>query len=241
MDVPQNFRSALNGFRREDVVRYLEYLNARHTAEVNQLSKEADSLRQELAELKEKLEAQESSSHLEKDLEEANARIAQLSEEKDRLSQKLEADPAENSQADSQELSRLKEENTSLKSELDRLKESSSQEKNSLEERCAELKAALEDQKAVEEKNLASQELEAYRRAERAERIAAEKADLIYHRANTILSEATGKMDGTSADLTELADRINGQLQQMQYTINSGKIALKSAVESIQALRTEEK
>ena len=38
MDAPQNFRTAINGFRREDVVRYLEYLNAKHMTEVNQLS-----------------------------------------------------------------------------------------------------------------------------------------------------------------------------------------------------------
>ena len=45
MPAPQNFRSAFNGFNREDVVRYLEYINAKHTAEVNQLTSEADYLR----------------------------------------------------------------------------------------------------------------------------------------------------------------------------------------------------
>ena len=41
----QTFRSALNGFNREDVVRYIEYLNSVHTAEVNQLNSELDFLR----------------------------------------------------------------------------------------------------------------------------------------------------------------------------------------------------
>ena len=41
----QTFRSALNGFNREDVVRYIEYLNSVHTAEINQLNSELDFLR----------------------------------------------------------------------------------------------------------------------------------------------------------------------------------------------------
>lgn len=37
MSVTQRFRSALNGFNREDVVNYIEYINNRHTTEVEQL------------------------------------------------------------------------------------------------------------------------------------------------------------------------------------------------------------
>ena len=43
--VQQTFRSALNGFNREDVVNYIEYLNSVHTAEINQLHSELDFLR----------------------------------------------------------------------------------------------------------------------------------------------------------------------------------------------------
>ena len=42
------FRSALNGFNREDVVRYIESLNAKHTALVNQLTSEKQSLADDL-------------------------------------------------------------------------------------------------------------------------------------------------------------------------------------------------
>jgi FKBP-type peptidyl-prolyl cis-trans isomerase (trigger factor) len=44
----QNFRSAFNGFNREDVVHYLEYLNSKHNNLVNQLSEEAENLRQKV-------------------------------------------------------------------------------------------------------------------------------------------------------------------------------------------------
>lgn len=48
MSAPQNFRTSFNGFNREDVVHYLEYLNSKHHAQVNQLSGEADYLRRQL-------------------------------------------------------------------------------------------------------------------------------------------------------------------------------------------------
>ena len=40
----QNFRSAFNGFNREDVVRYLEMINNKHNAQVNQLNTEIQTL-----------------------------------------------------------------------------------------------------------------------------------------------------------------------------------------------------
>ena len=48
MSAPQNFRSAFNGFHREDVVRYLEYINNKHLAQVNQLTSELEGLRGKL-------------------------------------------------------------------------------------------------------------------------------------------------------------------------------------------------
>ena len=48
MSVPQNFRSAFNGFNREDVVKYIEYINAKHTAQVNQLTSETEFLQSKL-------------------------------------------------------------------------------------------------------------------------------------------------------------------------------------------------
>ena len=45
----QNFRSAFNGFNREDVVHYLEYINTKHTNQVNALTTEVEELRARLA------------------------------------------------------------------------------------------------------------------------------------------------------------------------------------------------
>ena len=49
MAVTHNFRGAFNGFNREDVVHYIEYLNTKHTAQINQLRSEMDELRKAAA------------------------------------------------------------------------------------------------------------------------------------------------------------------------------------------------
>ena len=41
----QTFRTALNGFNRDDVVHYIEFLNAQHSAEVARLQSELEFLR----------------------------------------------------------------------------------------------------------------------------------------------------------------------------------------------------
>ena len=46
----QNFRTAFNGFHREDVVRYIEELNTKHKAEVNRLKSDLKYLQEKLDE-----------------------------------------------------------------------------------------------------------------------------------------------------------------------------------------------
>lgn len=52
MTEPQTFRSAFNGFHREDVVNHIAFMTNKHEIQVNQLRAEADSLRTELEELR---------------------------------------------------------------------------------------------------------------------------------------------------------------------------------------------
>ena len=44
----QNFRITFNGFNRDDVVKYIEQLNARHNAEVNRLKSDLHYLQEKL-------------------------------------------------------------------------------------------------------------------------------------------------------------------------------------------------
>ena len=184
MPAPQNFRSAFNGFNREDVVHYLEYLNSKHTAQVNQLTSEADFLRT-------KLESRE-------DTPEQAETIAALTEERDALLAQVEQ----------------------------------------LTQRCAALETQLAAQPETPAYS-AADELEAYRRAERTERQARERAELVYHQINGILADATSKVDGVAAEVGGMADQVMAQLNQLQIAIGTSKQALKDAAATMYAIRPD--
>ena len=179
----QTFRSALGGFNREDVVRYLEYINAQHTAELNQLRSEIEFLRSK--------EAQTPSP----------------------------AEVSDQSELVQQQASRIRE-------LFDLCKQQ--------EEKIAELTSRLE---AAPTASSAEAELEAYRRAERAERVAQERADQILQQVNSALADATVKVDEASALLGSMADQLSGQLDRFRSAVNGSKQALQDAAATMYAIR----
>ena len=186
MPAPQNFRSAFNGFNREDVVRYLEYLNSKHTAEINQLNSDVDYLRA-------RLETAEPQTEV----------ITALEAERDELRAKLEA----------------------------------------LTARVAELESAPEAAPAapvVAPAATANAELEAYRRAERAERVARERAELVYHQVNGVLAEASLKVESVASEIGGMADSVMSQLTQLQVAVANSKKALNEAASTMYAIRPNE-
>ena len=190
MAASQNFRSAFNGFNREDVVHYLEYLNAKHTNQINQLTAENDALRAQVDTLPE--------------LESQQLLVASLEEKCAELTRLLEA-----AQARCEEL----------------------------EQAAARARAEAAPTQEPTLSPIASDELEAYRRAERIEREAKERAELVYFQANSVLTEATAKVDGISSDITEMADQVMTQLTQLQVAISSSKQALQDASSIMGTLR----
>ena len=191
MAAPQNFRTAFNGFHKEDVVQYLEYINSKHNNQVNQLMAEAAELRELLA---------KNSGPDEEQL----ALIEQLRQERDTLAAQLEVVDARNAE---------------LEDQLEKLQQA----------------AAEVDPEPVN--TLASDELEAYRRAERTEREAKERAELVYFQANSVLSEATGRVDTISGEITEMADHVMSQLTQLQMLVSSSKQALQDASSLLNTIR----
>lgn len=197
MAAPQNFRSALNGFNREDVVHYLEYINTKHQNQVNQLTAEAEELRTQL-------EAAQSRLAWNPGLEE---KLAAMTRERDELRDQLEA----------------------------------------LQQRCNGLEEETKDEPEVVEQQqesvmyTAADELEAYRRAERTERMARERAELVYHQTNGVLSEATAKVDCVADEITGMADQVMAQLTQLQVAVSNSKQALQDAASIMNAIRPNNK
>ena len=218
MSALQSFRSAFNGFNREDVVHYLEYLNAKHANQINQLTAENEALRQQAASLPE--------------LEGQQLLAAELEEKCTELNRLLEA-----AQSRAGETERQLEAAQSHISELERQLEAA-------QSHAAELERAARKEQPVEApvqepalSSMAVDELEAYRRAERIEREARERAELVYFQANSVLTEAGAKVDGISADITEMADKVMTQLTQLQVAVSSSKQALQDASSIMNAIR----
>lgn len=165
MAVTQPFRSALNGFNREDVVNYIEYLNNRHNAQLAQLN-------------------------------------TQLQEVKSAISEDFVME---------------------LQAKLD-----------AALARCAE----LEEKLSIKEDS-AAKELEAYRRAEKAERVANERAQEIYTQAQTALSGATTMAEAAAEEFNQVAERTAQQLKEYQNSIAATVSGFKSAVASLNAVKPE--
>lgn len=157
----QNFRTALAGFNREDVVRYIEYMNNQHNSQIQQLNTQLQT-------------AQEA-------LEKATA--------------------VPQGEAD-------------LRAELE-----------AALARCSALEAQLEQS--------GNSELETYRRAEKAERLARERAAQIYTQANAVLADATVKAESAADGMRAVMEQAASQLEQ-------SKQDLQDAVAAMYAIRPEE-
>jgi len=82
-------------------------------------------------------------------------------------------------------------------------------------------------------------ELEIYRRAERTERMARERADLIYRQANGILTEASVRVNDMASQVVPAADQILAQLAQLQDTVATSKQSLQEAAVLLTTLRSD--
>lgn len=165
----QNFRSALNGFNREDVVHYIEYINNVHASQVNQLKTEIQTLQAELNELRG-------------------------------------AEPAPDLSAE-------------------------------LAEAVARAEALEQELQAAQNRPKTDGELEAYRRAERAERVANERVTQMYQQANGVLADATARSDEAAAKIAAMADTLAAQLTELQAALAAGRNTMKDAAAAMYAIR----
>ena len=111
------------------------------------------------------------------------------------------------------------------------------------EAKIAELEETLAQQDRAVLSDGAScteQELEAYRRAERVERVAKERAEQIYAQANGVLAEATLKAESASAHIGAIADQVSNQLKEYQDSVLETKATFQEAVATLYAIKPQE-
>ena len=210
MNEPQTFRSAFNGFHREDVVNHIAFMSNKHETQVNQLRSEAEALRTELAQLREQLDVdtdrQDRLAELEQTLTDRDAELAAVREELDAANQLL------NEQA---------EQLAALREELEEARE-------------AAAKAPIEKSASHWD------ELRAYRRAETVERQARDRVNELYTSANTALRSTGATLADTNAAFDALAEKFRADLVELMTTIDNGKSALCAAADTLDSLRPED-
>ena len=166
MTAPQRFRSAFNGFNKEDVVNYIEYLNNRYTAQLDQLKN-------------------------------------QLQETQGSVSADVVA---------------------GLQAQLD-----------AALLRCAE----LEEKISATQDATISRELEAYRRAEEAERKAHERAQEIYAHAQSTMDDVSVMAEAAVDEFNQVAERTTQQLKEYQDSILTTVNNFKAAVSTLSTIKPE--
>ena len=200
MAASYNFRTGFNGFNREDVVHYIEFINTKHTTQINQLKTDLAAAQQENAALRAK-----------------PAQDPQVLEQLEALNDKC-----------AQKELRIE--------ELRKALEEATAQRDAAQQELAAAKAQLANQPQYRNND----ELEAYRRAERVERQAKERSDAIYQRANSVLADATAKVDDTASQVAVIADQVTAQLQALQSAVSGSKAALKDAATTLYAIRPED-
>lgn len=211
MNEPQTFRSAFNGFNREDVVNHIAYMTTKHETLVGQLRAENDSLRTELEDLRARQEEGDSERSRVAELEQAVAdrdtELAELHAELDTANQLL------NEQAEQMA---------------------------ALREQLEEAREAAAKAPRLEKSANHWDELRAYRRAETAERQARERVNDLYGCANSALRGAGATLGDTNAAFETLAEKFRADLVALMEAIDTGKNALTDAADTLDSLRPEE-
>ena len=86
----------------------------------------------------------------------------------------------------------------------------------------------------------ADQELEAYRRAERTERMARERAEQVYRQTNGVLADATAKVDEAAEQVSAISDHVMSQLDLLREAVSCSKQALSDAAAGLYSLKPRE-
>ena len=199
----QTFRSALNGFNREDVVNYIEYLNSVHTAEINQLHSELDFLRnrEPVVEMTPVVD-EEAVAQQNEVIQQQASRIRELFDYCKELEEKLAA--AEEAKVHAEE----------------------------------KLQAVVTQQNSFQVR--ANEELETYRRAERIERQAKERAEQLYQQSNGALAEASIRVEEAASQISQLSDMVMAQIAQLQNAVCGTKQAMKEASQILYTIHPQE-
>lgn len=216
MTAPQNFRSAFNGFHREDVVNYIAYMTNKHETQVNQLNTEVAQLQQERDGLQEQ---QTQLKQQDEQLREQVKNQEQMTSELEQLRQQIE---------------QMKEQLSERDIQIELLEEELQQEK--AKEKVVAAPAPVQPKNDMVRM---AEELNAYRRAESVERRAREQVNQMFDKACGTLADTSVSLENATGKICELEEMIIQNLVALQETITESKTELANSAVTIASIRPE--
>ncbi len=211
----QDFRPAFNGFNREDVVNYIAQTTNQNDTIVSRLKEQLERVKQERDALQ-----------VERDV---------LRAERDELRGRSDTTAAAQAECKlwQEKFQAMQQENESLQQLLEEQEHSLSQLRQRLETITPE--QVLNEDRAARRK----EELEAYRRAENAERRALSRVNLMYDRASGVLSDVDTLMNENARRIGDLAKQLGEDLAQLQAAISDSENTMATASNMIREVRPE--
>ena len=103
-----------------------------------------------------------------------------------------------------------------------------------LQQEIEQLKQQLEQ---AQKQPKVGSELEAYRRAERAERTANDRVRQLYAQANGALADATARTDEAACTIGQMTDNVCAQLAQLQAALNDGANTIRDTAAAMYAIK----
>lgn len=213
----KNFRTALHGFNREDVVEYIEGLTLEQEKERRSLQDANLRLVSQLDEANAALEEAKSNPAAQEELEAVKAELFQVKEE-------LEAVKADNNTLNAR--------NRALEAELTQLREhTASQPLSAPIPPVADVMPTQREQKDYSELELA-----AYRRAEVTERLARERSAEVYRQVRAVFSNASARIETGKSDLDQLTRTLQLDVNQLLQLLSTIRSSYAEAEQSFQAV-----
>ncbi len=197
-DQPTQFRIALHGYNREDVVAFIDRMSREHGEIVRRLEERNERLRAELAQTKEALAAAGENPETEKALADTQALAADLRAQNSELEAKVRSLEAALEEAGTHE------EDAPIPMTVTQ----------DLSEPIPPIAEVLPVNVAPS-KDYTELELAAYRRAELAERLARERSQDIYRQVQSVFAQANQRLDTGRADLENLSRTLTADVNEM--------------------------
>ena len=216
----ENFRSALNGFHRTDVVQFIQRQSVEHEKAMRLLREENARLKQSASNSADKEQLQAELANMQKKLAECEAQLAMAKEQNLALTNQNQT---------------LIQEKESLQAELAEKEAAPVQPQPQTPMKALDRPMVAPGGLATAPNGFNEMELAAYRRAELAERMARERAAAASERMQNIFHQADEKLTLTANDMNRILDAMRVSYEQMSAMMQDARNILAESSEGIKA------